>query len=122
MNFPGMIEEPFWSSGRSSSPIPARGPDPISARSLAILVSETARTFRVPDSSTSASRLPWASNGSSGGLMASPVLSVSRARTRAANSGCVFSPVPVAVPPSGIWATCGSAPEILRWARRIWAA
>ena len=30
-------------------------------------------------------------------------------RTRAANSGCVFRPVPVAVPPSGICATCGSA-------------
>ena len=38
-----------------------------------------------------------------------PVSAVSCARTRAANSGCVFRPVPVAVPPSGIWPTCGSA-------------
>ena len=30
-------------------------------------------------------------------------------RTRSANSGCVLRPVPVAVPPSGICATCGSA-------------
>ena len=34
--------------------------------------------------------------------------SASRARL-AANSGCVLRPVPVAVPPSGICATCGSA-------------
>ena len=42
LTLPGMIEEPFCSSGRNSSPMPARGPEPISARSLAILVSETA--------------------------------------------------------------------------------
>ena len=46
--------------------MPARGPEPISARSLAIFVSETATTLSAPLSSTSASRLPWASNGSSG--------------------------------------------------------
>ena len=43
LTLPGMIEEPFCSSGRKISPIPARGPEPISARSPAILVSETAR-------------------------------------------------------------------------------
>jgi hypothetical protein len=43
--------------------MPARGPEPISARSLAILVSDTATTFSAPDSSTSASRLPCASKG-----------------------------------------------------------
>ena len=75
LTLPGMIEEPFCSSGRNSSPIPARGPEPISARSLAIFVSETASTFSAPESSTSASRLPWASNGSSGGLISSPVAS-----------------------------------------------
>jgi hypothetical protein len=37
-----MIEEPFCSSGRRSSASPARGPEPISARSLAILLSEIA--------------------------------------------------------------------------------
>ena len=52
--------------------MPARGPEPISARSLAILVSETAMTFSAPDSSTSASRLPCASNGSSGGADLEP--------------------------------------------------
>ena len=43
------------------------------------------------------------------GRSSGPVASVSRARTVAANSWWVFSPVPVAVPPSGICATCGSA-------------
>ncbi len=54
--------------------MPARGPEPISARSLAILVSETATTFSAPDSSTSASRLPCASNGSSGASISRPDL------------------------------------------------
>ena len=109
LTLPGMIDEPFCSSGRNSSPMPARGPEPISARSLAILVSETAITFSAPDSSTSASRLACASNGSSGARTSRPSSDASRSRTFAANSGCVLSPVPVAVPPSGICATCGSA-------------
>ena len=41
--------------------------------------------------------------------MSKPAARLSSARTRSANSGWVLSPVPVAVPPSGIWATCGSA-------------
>src|SRR5436190_1100 len=88
-----MIDEPFCSSGRKISPMPARGPEPISARSLAILVSDTATTFSAPDSSTSASRLPCASNGSSGAEISRPLSSVSSARTLAANSGWVFRPV-----------------------------
>ena len=67
LTLPGMIEEPFCSSGRKISPMPARGPEPISARSPAILVSDTAITFSAPESSTSASRLACASNGSRGG-------------------------------------------------------
>ena len=42
--------------------MPARGPEPISARSPAIFVSDTATTFSAPESSTSASRLACASN------------------------------------------------------------
>ena len=72
LTLPGMIEEPFCSSGRNSSPIPERGPEPMSARSLAIFVSETAMTLSAPESSTSASRLPCASNGSSGALIVRP--------------------------------------------------
>ena len=122
LTLPGMIDEPFWSSGRRISASPARGPEPISARSFAILISEIATTFRAPESSTSASRLPCASNGSAGGRMSSPVDSVSAARTRAANSGWVLSPVPVAVPPSGIWPTCPSVARTRSVPRRICAA
>ncbi len=67
LTLPGMIDEPFCSSGSASSPMPVRGPEPISAMSCAIFVSETATTFSSPDSSTSASRLACASNGSAGG-------------------------------------------------------
>ena len=67
LTLPGMIDEPFCSSGRKISPMPARGPEPMSAMSCAILVSDTATTFSAPDSSTSASRLACASNGSAGG-------------------------------------------------------
>ena len=122
LTFPGMIDDPFWSSGRNTSPTPARGPEPSQAMSFAILVSDTASTLSAPDSSTSASRLPCASNGSSGGRMSKPVASMRRARMRTANSAWVLRPVPVAVPPSGIWPTCGSAFEIRRAPRRTWAA
>ena len=105
LTLPGMIEEPFCSSGRRISARPARGPEPISARSLAILIIETATTFSAPESSTSASRLACASKGSSGAEISSPVASASFARTRSANSAWVLIPVPVAVPPSGIWPT-----------------
>ena len=77
--------------------------------SFAIFVSETATVFSAPDASTMPSRAACASNGSAGAEIASPVSSARSARTRAANSGCVFSPVPTAVPPSGIWPSRGSA-------------
>ncbi len=102
--------------------MPARGPEPMSARSFAIFVSETATTFSAPDSSTSASRLPCASNGSAGASILSFVSFVSCVRTFSANFGCVFRPVPVAVPPSGIWRTWTSAASMRSWPRRICAA
>ena len=117
-----MIDEPFWSSGSLSSARPARGPEPISAMSLAILISDTATVFRAPDSSTSASRLACASNGSAGPWIARPVASVSLARTCSAKSGWALSPVPVAVPPSGIWATCSSVASTRSAPSRTWAA
>ena len=52
-----------------------------------------------------------------------PVSSDSRARTRSANSGCVFRPVPTAVPPSGIWPSRGNvsrdARDALAHLRRV---
>src|SRR5436305_1625756 len=70
--------------------------------SFAIFVSETASVLSAPDASTMPSRAAVASNRSSGAEIGRPVSSLSTARTRSANSGCVFRPVPVAVPPSGI--------------------
>ena len=45
---PGMIELPFWSSGRRISARPARGPEPMRRRSFAIFVSETATVLSAP--------------------------------------------------------------------------
>ena len=117
LTLPGMIDEPFCSSGSCSSTRPVRGPDPIRTRSLAIFVSDTATTLSAPCSSTSPSRLACASKRSCG---ASP--SPSCSRTRSANSGWVLRPVPVAVPPSGI----SEARPSVAWMRSrpsaIWAA
>ena len=55
-----------------------------------------------------------ASKGSSGAEIARPVSAASFSRTLAANSGWVLSPVPVAVPPSGIWPTRRSVAST-RW-------
>ena len=63
---PGMIELPFWSSGRKISERPARGPEPIRRRSLAIFVSETATTLSAPEASTRPSRAACASKWSAG--------------------------------------------------------
>ena len=58
--------------------MPARGPEPMSARSFAIFVSETATTFSAPESSTSASRFACASKRSRGAE--TPRIPCSRAR------------------------------------------
>ena len=122
LTLPGMIDEPFWSSGRKISARPARGPEPMSRRSFAIFVSETATVLRAPDVSTRASRAACASNGSAGAEIVRPVSFVSLARTRSANSGCVLSPVPTAVPPSGIWPSRGSASSMRAMPWRTCAA
>ena len=77
-----MIEEPFCSSGRNSSPIPARGPEPISARSLAIFVSETARPSARPTARPARRGCPAPRTGPRAARISSPVASVRRARTR----------------------------------------
>ena len=48
LTLPGMIELPFWSSGRRISTRPARGPEPMRRMSFAIFVRETATTLRAP--------------------------------------------------------------------------
>ena len=102
--------------------MPARGPEPIRAMSLAIFVSETATTLSAPESSTRASRLPWASNGWAGASIFRPVSLRSSRRTFSAKRRWVFSPVPVAVPPSGIWRTWTSAASIRSRPISIWVA
>ena len=72
LTLPGMIDEPFCSSGRISSPSPARGPEPIQRRSFAIFVSEAATTLSAPEVSISASRFACASKWSSGAAIGQP--------------------------------------------------
>ena len=52
LTFPGMIEEPGCTSGRSSSKRPARGPEPSQRMSLAIFIRETATVLSTPPAAT----------------------------------------------------------------------
>ena len=72
LTLPGMIDDPFCSSGRRISPRPARGPLAIHRRSLQILVNATATTFNDPDVPTSASRDACAAKWSSAGWISAP--------------------------------------------------
>ena len=97
--FPGMMEEPGSFSGKTSSPIPARGPDPSQRTSLAIFISEQASVFKAPLAKTISSCAESAANLFGCDLNGSPVSSAIFAAARSANSGCELSPVPTAVPP-----------------------
>ena len=57
---PGMIDEPGCTSGRSISPMPARGPEPSQRMSLAILNSETATVRIAPLAATALSSVDCA--------------------------------------------------------------
>ena len=107
LTLPGMIDDPGCRSGRAISPSPARGPEPIQRRSLAILFRLTAMVRSAPEASTSPSRAPWASKWSRASVSGSPVSRTMIAITEAANPGGVLIPVPTAVPPSGSSATRG---------------
>ena len=109
LTLPGMIDEPFWSSGRVISPSPQRGPLPIHAMSVAILVSETATTFSAPDSSTRASRRALGLEGVGGRCDGAAQFGGQTLSHPAAKSGWVLSPVPTALPPSGI---CPTRPSV----------
>ena len=96
---PGMMELPGSFSGIFSSPSPQRGPDASQRTSFAIFVSGAASVFRAPWAKTSASCAASASNLFAADVNGCPVSLEISAATRSPNSGCVFSPVPTAVPP-----------------------
>ena len=74
LTLPGMIEDPGCRSGSAISPSPARGPEPIQRRSLAILFRLTAMVRSAPEASTSPSRAPWASKWSRASVSGRPGL------------------------------------------------
>ena len=109
LTFPGMIEEPGCTSGRSSSKRPARGPEPSQRMSLAIFIRETATVLSTPLAATAPSIVAWAWKWFSVSRTVTPARASRRAQTRAANSGWALIPVPTAVPPratsaSSCWA------------------
>ena len=87
LTLPGMMLEPGWRSGRWISARPVVGPLDIQRRSLQILVRPTAIVRSTPLSSTSESRVPWASKWSRASVNGWPVSSASTSITRAANPG-----------------------------------
>ena len=119
---PGMIDEPGCRSGRLISARPARGPEPIQRRSLAILVRLTAIVRSWPESSTRASRAPCASKWSRASVSGSPVSAAMVAMTRPPKPAGALMPVPTAVPPSGSSATRGSVACSRSTPRRTWVA
>ena len=96
---PGMIELPGSFSGSISSPRPARGPEPSQRTSLAIFMRLTASVRIAPCAKTRSSCDASAANLFGAERNGSPVSSAIFAAARSANSGCVLSPVPTAVPP-----------------------
>ena len=99
LTLPGMIELPGSFSGSEISPIPERGPEASSRMSLAIFISAAASVFSAPCANTSASCPASAANLFGAGSNGRPAMRAISAATRAPNSGCVFRPVPTAVPP-----------------------
>ena len=96
---PGMIDEPGSFSGSSSSPRPARGPEPSQRTSFAIFMQLTASVFTAPLAKTMSSCAASAANLLRALVNGRPVMSAIFAAARSANSGWVFRPVPTAVPP-----------------------
>ena len=99
LTLPGMIELPGSFSGRLNSPSPQRGPEASQRISLAIFMSATASVFKPPCAATRPSCAASAANLLSALVNGSPVRKARPPATRDPNSGCVFSPVPTAVPP-----------------------
>mmetsp|Transcript_8405 Transcript_8405/g.14463 ORF Transcript_8405/g.14463 Transcript_8405/m.14463 type:complete len:278 (+) Transcript_8405:234-1067(+) len=108
--FPGMILLPGSFSGSSSSPNPARGPEPSIRMSLTILAKESAMTLSTAARDVCASCAARLSNLLGALTNGRPVSLAISLATIVANSGGALRPVPTAVPPMAICSTCGSAP------------
>ena len=116
-----MMDEPGCNAGRAISPMPARGPEFIQRRSLAIFVRATASTRSCPDSATTPSWLLIRWKGLGVARNDSPLSSLNAATRREANSGCVLTPVPTAVPPIARTRRSSRAPEMRREQSSSWA-
>ena len=97
--FPGIIEEPGSFAGKTTSPIPERGPLANQRRSLAILNKDTATVFSALDSSTMLSWPPSASNLFSAVRKGRSVSLDISAAAFSPNPSMELIPVPTAVPP-----------------------
>src|SRR6266436_5552128 len=99
LTLPGIMDEPGSFAGKINSPKPQRGPEPNQRTSLAIFINAHARVFNAPLANTNASCAANAANLfgalTNGNLVNSAIF----AAVFTANSGCVFKPVPTAVPP-----------------------
>ncbi len=80
--------------------MPARGPEPSMRTSFPTFISEAAIVFNWPASSTCASCAASDSNLLGAVTKSRPVSAEIASATRGPYSGCAFSPVPTAVPPS----------------------
>ncbi len=96
---PGMMDEPGSFSGMVSSPRPQRGPEASQRMSLEIFISDAASVSIAPCAKTISSCADSAANLLRCERKGRPVSSAIFFAARSANSGCVLSPVPTAVPP-----------------------
>ena len=87
LTLPGMMLDPGWRSGRWISASPVVGPEDIQRRSLQILVRPTAKVRSTPLSSTSESRVPWASKWSRASVNGWPVSAGERLDHRGGEAG-----------------------------------
>src|SRR3990167_8308056 len=93
------MDEPGSFAGKINSPKPQRGPEPNHRTSLATFINAHASVFNAPLAKTKASCAAKAANLLGAEINGNPVMAAMWAAANSANSGCVFKPVPTAVPP-----------------------
>ena len=93
------MDEPGSFSGKINSPRPHRGPEPNQRRSFAIFIKAQANVFMVLCAITRDSWAARAANLLGAETNGNCVIAAICLAARSANCGCVFKPVPTAVPP-----------------------